>query len=116
MLHALIFVNHFYSWASNIGPILRDKHHLEILAAQRYGPINKLRKPATDIWSMSMSQMSSNVARQGGKGAEFVDPDMYTEMMDGVEDEVARGVTIWLDIIVIVAYKPIPRIGQLYKL
>ncbi|KAL8705574.1 MAG: hypothetical protein Q9201_001315 [Fulgogasparrea decipioides] len=105
-----------HSWTANIGPILRDKHHLEVLAAQRYGPVNKVRKPATDIWCMSMDMMCCNVARRGGKGAELVQPDLYIEMMKGVADEVARGVTIWLDFTVVVAYKPVPRVGQLYKL
>ncbi|KAI4124251.1 MAG: hypothetical protein LQ338_004909 [Usnochroma carphineum] len=102
-----------YSWAANKAPILRDKHNLEIIAAHRYGPTDKLRKPATDDWLMAIDQMCCTVMRRGGEVGELVDPGTYIELMKGVEQEVIQGVMVWIDLMVVVARKPQPRVEKL---
>ncbi|KAL8733117.1 MAG: hypothetical protein Q9166_002309 [cf. Caloplaca sp. 2 TL-2023] len=75
-------------WPGNISPIFSDNHRLDIVAAHRYGPINKLRKPTTDGWIMAIDQMLCGIMRRGDKFAKLVEPESYYQMMKGVAEEV----------------------------
>ncbi|KAL8819818.1 MAG: hypothetical protein Q9223_001824 [Gallowayella weberi] len=102
-----------FQWPGNIAPILRDNHGLDIVAAHRYGPVNKLRKPATESWTMGFDQLLINTMRRNDETAKMVQEASYYEMMKGVAEEVTRGVSLWCDLVVVVAQKPNAREAKL---
>ncbi|KAL8929696.1 MAG: hypothetical protein Q9172_000375 [Xanthocarpia lactea] len=102
-----------FRWPGNLAPILHKNHGLEIVAAHRYGPTNKLRKPATDGWTMGFDEFFCNMMRRDEDIAKQVEPENYCALMEGVADELMHGVTIWCDLMVVVAQKPKPRAVKL---
>ena len=82
-------------------------HGLTLREYSRLGPDSLIRKPATDNWMMALEEVGFIIIGRGGEAGSESSPREYSTLLDKVAAETQNGVSIWIDMQVVVGQKHI---------
>lgn len=81
------------------------QHGLTLLDYSYVGSTNLLRKPATDNCMMALEELSFVIIGRGGEAGKEISAKEYSTLLDKAVAEVQNGVTLWIDMMVVVGRK-----------
>ena len=81
------------------------QYGLRVLDQARFGPTDLLRKPVTDNWMMALEEVGFIIIGRGGEAGSDISQKEYAELLDQVVSETQNGVSIWIDMQVVVGKK-----------
>jgi len=91
-----------YSWVGTLGSLFQ-RHRLEVIEDKRMRAKDELRKEMTDSLLMALSHVAQIAVRDGS----MIGTDKnWEELWTKAADEIGQGVSITMDMLVIVGRKP----------
>ncbi len=91
----------FDNWIPALGESFSE-HRIQVLDDKRFGPTLLACKPATENWLMALEEAGSVIIKRGGEAGSQISLNDYLALLGEAEVETRGGVSLWIDIVVVV--------------